>query len=94
MYRPQMEVQSSRSGDGRSAKMAVVDQSGTQWGSAGPEKYVVESTYDNMGRLVKKVSRDSSNDDDSIRWIATYEYDGQDRLPESVFSDRTWSPGE
>ena len=41
---------------------------------------MVESTYDNMGRLVKKVSRDSSNDDDSIRWIATYEYDGRGRM--------------
>ena len=80
MPRPQMEVQSSRSSDGRSAKTAVVDQSSTQWGSAGPEKYVVESVYDNMGRLIRKVSRDSSNDDDSIRWEASYEYDGKGRM--------------
>ena len=58
----------------------MVDQSGTQWSSAGPERYVVESQYDNMGRLVKKVSRDSSNDDDSIRWEASYEYDGKGRM--------------
>ena len=50
------------------------------WSSAGPEKYVVESTYDNMGRLIRKVSRDSSNDDDSIRWEASYEYDGKGRM--------------
>jgi hypothetical protein len=80
MDRPQLEMQSSRSGDGKHAKFAVVDQSGTAWSSAGPERHVVEYSNDNMGRLVKKVTRDSSNDDDSIRHIADYEYNGRGQM--------------
>ena len=33
-----------------------------------------------MKRLTDIIDRDSSNDDDSIRWIATYEYDGRGRM--------------
>jgi hypothetical protein len=63
-----MELRYEYNDDGSLKRTSAVDQSGAEWSTYGPEKYVVEYEYDSVGRVARKVVRDTPSDDDSTRF--------------------------
>ena len=45
-----MELRYEYNDDGSLKRTSAVDQSGAEWSTYGPEKYVVEYEYDSVGR--------------------------------------------
>ncbi len=78
--KPQLEQRYDYAADGRLARVAVVDQTSSDQATYGPEKYVVEYAYDEMGRLRKKQVRNNPVNEDDIFFEGDYEYDGMGRL--------------
>jgi hypothetical protein len=75
-----MELRYEYNDDGSLKRTSAVDQSGAEWSTYGPEKYVVEYEYDSIGRVARKVVRDTPSDDDSTRFEVDYTYDGRGQL--------------
>jgi len=86
MPKPQLELRYEYAADGKVSKISAVDQTGTDWATYGPEKYVVEYKYDDVGRLVRKVVRDNPSEDNSTRYESDYTFDGMGRL----IRERIW----
>jgi hypothetical protein len=74
---PQMELRYEYNDDGSLKRTSAVDQTAAEWSTYGPEKYVVEYEYDSVGRVARKVVRDTPSDDDSTRFEVDYTYDGR-----------------
>ncbi len=69
------------------ARVSAVDQTSTDVSEYGPEVFVVDYKYDNMGRLVNKAVRDkpmimtgTAMENSPARFEADYQYDGRGRL--------------
>jgi hypothetical protein len=58
-----IELRYEYNDDGSLKRTSAVDQSGAEWSTYGPEKYVVEYEYDSIGRVARKVVRDTPSDD-------------------------------
>jgi len=79
-FKPQMEMRYEYGPDGRVARISTVDQTSSDGSTYGPEKYVVEYQYDNVGRLVKKIVRENSDQDSTIYYESDYQYNGRGQL--------------
>ncbi len=84
---PQLELRYEYAQGGQLSRVSYVDQTATETAQYGPERYVVEYKYDNMGRLVNKVVRDTplvqtdtAMQGSSERYESDYQYDGRGRL--------------
>ena len=89
-----MEPRYEYNDDGSLKRTSAVDQTAAEWSTYGPEKYVVEYEYDSVGRVARKVVRDTPSDDDSTRFEVDYTYDGHGQLTReriwrsSIFASR------
>ena len=64
---PQAELRYEYTDSEQLKRVSAVDQSETQQSGYGPEKYVGEYSYDELGRVVRKEVRDNSADYSSLR---------------------------
>ena len=78
--KPQMELRYDYNGDGSLSRISAVDQSNTGTSTYGPEKYVVEFSYDKAGRIQRKTVRDNPVQDSTTKYELDYTYDGMGRL--------------
>jgi len=78
--RPQFEIRYEYAPGGQLRRAATVDLTGSDGTTVGPEKYVVEYSYDDMGRVVKKVIRENQMEDSSVHYSADFTFDGMGRM--------------
>jgi len=78
--RPQFEIRYEYAPGGQLRRAATVDLTGSDGTTVGPEKYVVEYSYDDMGRVVKKVIRENQMEDSSVHYSADFMFDGMGRM--------------
>ena len=78
--RPEYEYRYKYSQDGRVSEVALVYTYETYKTEYGPEKYVIQFSYDDAGRMIRKVVRDNSQQDSKVRYETSYEFDGMGRM--------------
>ncbi len=76
--KPETEIHYQYSGNGAVKQIAMVTMGDADTGKYGPEDYVIQFHYDDVGRLVRKVVRDNAKQDTiSTRSEMKYEFDGR-----------------
>ena len=78
--KPEYEYRYKYAPDGRVSEVALVYSFDSYKTEYGPEKYVIQFSYDDAGRLVRKVIRDNSRQDSTVRYETSYEFDGMGRM--------------
>jgi len=78
--KPEYEYRYKYAPDGRVSEVALVYSFDSYKTEYGPEKYVIQFLYDDAGRLVRKVVRDNSRQDSTVRYETSYEFDGMGRM--------------
>jgi hypothetical protein len=78
--KPEYEMRYEYAADGRIAETALVRMWEADATEYGPERFVVQYSYDKAGRLVRKVVRDNSVQDSAVRYETSYEFDGMGRM--------------
>jgi hypothetical protein len=78
--KPQLEMRYEYGAGGELARVSAVDMTNADPTAYGPERYVIEYSYDETGRMVRKCVRANQVEESAIHYETDYQYDGRGQL--------------